>query len=493
MKKLFHAICLFALLLSTAMADEPLRIFVAASTVPALEELAVVYEAETGTKLAINGGSSSQLVRQLSEGGSADLFLSANKTWMDTAIKKQLVVADSRQALLTNRLALVVPSSDSEVSFGELNGFQKVAVADEYVPLGIYTRQALAAVNWQWLDGRLIPCQNARGTLTMVESGAVDAGVVYFSGAVSSSRIRIVGLFPETSHDPITYEIARCQNASPAATTCLKWLMKPETGAVFERYGLAVPKAPQTVSASLSPKLPIEVSAPEKAGAPRSPVWSAIWLSIKVAACATLLCLIPGIWLGWLLAKRQFPGKNAINAVVHLPLVVPPVVTGYALLWLFGKRGPLGGWLLDAFGIEIALTWKAAVLASAVVGLPFIVRLTRASAEKIDTELEEYANVAGATGFQIMRFVILPLAMPGILAGTILCFARSLGEFGATIMVAGNIPDVTRTLPLAIYASLENPDGASYTWRLAAISAVTAVSAVAFGEWLVRKRLDHSA
>ena len=227
--------------------------------------------------------------------------------------------------------------------------------------------------------------------------------------------------------------------------------------------------------------------------------WQALALSARVALCSTLLCLPAGVALGWLLARREFHGKAAIEALVQLPMVLPPVVPGFLLLWVFGRRGPLGAWLEQAFGLVLAFDWKGAVLAAAVMAFPLLVQPVRVAFRLIDVRLEHAATTLGATRWDAFLTIGLPLALPGILAGAVLCFSRGLGEFGATMAFVGNIPGETRTLPLAIYSFMQIPDGESAAMRLAWLSITVAVAALLASHVLTRRverRLgyhDHGA
>lgn len=208
-----------------------------------------------------------------------------------------------------------------------------------------------------------------------------------------------------------------------------------------------------------------------------------VLLSLRVALVALALMVGPGIACAWLLARCNFPGKTIVDTLVHLPLVLPPVVVGFLLLVLLGRRGMLGGPL----HLDIAFTWKAAAIAAAVMGFPLLVRSVRLAIEAVDTRLEQAASTLGARPWRVFTTVTLPLAMPGVLVGGLLAFARCLGEFGATITFAGNIPGLTRTLPTAIYTATQSPGGDAAAARLTVISIVLAVAAVAAGELLSRR------
>jgi molybdate transport system permease protein len=198
--------------------------------------------------------------------------------------------------------------------------------------------------------------------------------------------------------------------------------------------------------------------------------WSIIKLSMSVALLATLLCLPLSIFLAWLLARKKFWGKSIVNSLVHLPLILPPVVTGYLLLLTFGKKGFVGSFLWNLLGITIAFKWTGAALAAAIMALPLMVRAIRLSIENIDPHMEETARDLGATAFKTFTTITLPLAAPGIAVGTIITFIKALGEFGATITFVSNIPNETQTLSLAIYSFLQTPDGDAAAWRLIIMS-----------------------
>jgi len=215
--------------------------------------------------------------------------------------------------------------------------------------------------------------------------------------------------------------------------------------------------------------------------------WTAILLSLRVAAVATVVATPLGIALAWLLARRDFWGKSALDAAIHLPLVLPPVVTGYLLLLSFGRHGPIGSFLADHLGIVLAFRWTGAALACGVMSFPLLVRPIRLSIEAVDQRLEQASATLGAAPWQVFATVTLPLALPGILAGMVLGFAKAIGEFGATITFVSNIPGETQTISSAIYSLIQTPDGDSAALRLVAISIVIATSALIASEWFARR------
>jgi molybdate transport system permease protein len=213
----------------------------------------------------------------------------------------------------------------------------------------------------------------------------------------------------------------------------------------------------------------------------------AIRLSLWVSLWAVTASLIPGIVISWILARKTFPGKTLLDGIVHMPLVLPPVVTGYVLLLLMGRQGPVGHFLYDVFGISFIFNWKGASLAAGVMAFPLMVRAIRLSMESVDQDLEQAARTLGAGPFDVFFTITLPLIFPGILTGVVLAFARSLSEFGATITFVSNIPGETQTLPLALYTITQVPDGEVAALRLCVISVVISLLAIIFSEVLARR------
>lgn len=206
--------------------------------------------------------------------------------------------------------------------------------------------------------------------------------------------------------------------------------------------------------------------------------WSALRLSLLVSCWAVGLSLPFGIAWAWLLARREFPGKFILDGMLHLPLVLPPVVVGYVLLVLFGRNGSIGQWLDSIFGIRFAFDWKGAALAAAIMSFPLLVRAIRLSIENVDTGLEAATRTLGASPWRVFFTVTLPLALPGVLSGMVLAFARCLGEFGATITFVSNIPGQTQTLPLALYTYTQTPGGEAGALKLCVIAIVIAAAAL---------------
>ncbi len=216
----------------------------------------------------------------------------------------------------------------------------------------------------------------------------------------------------------------------------------------------------------------------------------ALLLSLKVSAYATLWLIPLGIFLAWLLSSKSFYGKQILDSIIHLPLVLPPVVIGYLLLISMGRRGFLGQWLYDTFGLVFSFSWKGAVLACIVVSLPLMVRSVRLSLDSIDSRLQQAARTLGASPFRVFFTITLPLILPGVITGIMLSFARSLGEFGATISFVSNIPGETQTIPLAMFNFIETPGAEAEAARLCVISIAIALTSLLFSEWLSR-RIKH--
>jgi molybdate transport system permease protein len=221
--------------------------------------------------------------------------------------------------------------------------------------------------------------------------------------------------------------------------------------------------------------------------------WMAVRLSLKVAFAAMAASLIPGIAIAFLLERGRFWGRQALDVLVHLPLVLPPVVVGWFLLIGFGRRGPIGSFLAEQFGIVFSFRWTGAALACGIMGFPLLVRAIRLSIASVDRKLEDAAGTLGARPIWVFSMVTLPLILPGIIAGMVLSFAKAMGEFGATITFVSSIPGETQTIPSAIYAYTQVPGGESGAMRLTLVSIATSIGALWLSEWLarrVRRRVD---
>ncbi|MEP9403248.1 molybdate ABC transporter permease subunit [Sphingomonas sp. VNH70] len=220
---------------------------------------------------------------------------------------------------------------------------------------------------------------------------------------------------------------------------------------------------------------------------PDAAEWGIVVLSLKIGGVAMLATLPVAYAIAWVLARGRFPGRVVLDAIVHLPLVLPPVVTGWLLLLAFAPAGPVGRVLDDWFGVSVLFRWSGAAIAAGVMALPLMVRAIRLSIEGVDTRLESVARTLGASRARVFWSITAPLSLPGVLAGMVLGFARALGEFGATITFVSNVPGETATLPLAIYSALQVPGGEGSVVRLAACSVALSLVALIASEWLVRR------
>lgn len=215
--------------------------------------------------------------------------------------------------------------------------------------------------------------------------------------------------------------------------------------------------------------------------------WTAVFLSLKVATVATVASLPFALLVAWALARWRFPGRNLLNGIVHLPLVLPPVVTGFLLLITFGRRAPVGAFLAEHFGIVFSFRWTGAALAAGIMGFPLLVRAVRLSFEAVDRKLEQAAATLGAPRLWVFVTVTLPLSLPGVIAGMVLAFAKAMGEFGATITFVSNIPGETQTLASAIYTFTQIPDGETGALRLTLVAVAISMAALLISEWLAAR------
>jgi len=215
--------------------------------------------------------------------------------------------------------------------------------------------------------------------------------------------------------------------------------------------------------------------------------WQAVLLSLKVSSLAVVCSLPLGILMAGVLVRCRFPGKSLLDSIIHLPLVLPPVVIGYLLLVVMGRRGVVGEWLYHWFGFSFSFSWHGAVLASAVVAFPLMVRAIRLALEAVDTKLELAARTLGASPWRVFFTITLPLSVPGIIVGIVLAFARSLGEFGATITFVSNIPGETRTIPLAMYTLIETPGAEGAAARLCVLAIILSLASLMISDWLAKR------
>lgn len=518
------ALCLLAMLTAPASATQDERVF----SVGAASSLGGVLQASLATWRASDGapgdfllGSSSAIARNIEQGAPIDLFLCADTRWMDHLEERALIAPGSRRVIATNRLAIVRPLGSSGSAFDpdkpttpfdirrELVGRRWATADPTHVPLGAAAQNALLALGlWADVSGELISAASAAEALGLVERGEVEWAVVYLSDALASTSLELVARIPESSAPPMDYVAALTPGADPAAAEFLAWLGSAEGQQLFMSKGFGLPNGGALDSAVVFPEGMLEglalraASAAEalsrdtkmRAAAPRdTSTRGALATSLRVSLWATLVVALPGIALGWLLARKRFPGRLILDALVHLPLVLTPVVVGYLLLLLVGRQGVLGP-ALEALDLQIAFAFPGAVLASAVIALPLVVRSVRTAVELVDPAMEDAAAVLGAGPWRRLMTVTLPLAMPGVVAGLVLGFARSLGEFGATMTLASSFPGSTRTLPLAIYGAIQQPGGEEAALRLTAFSVTLSFLALAASELFLRHlRRRHGA
>jgi len=475
-------------------------VFAAAGATDVVTRLCRAYEAEYPVDIRLNFASSSTLARQLEAGAQADVYISASKPWMDYVCQRQLTVGETRADWAHNRLVLVLPKQTTPVGqasapprdaggarlslrLAALKG--KIAIGDpDHVPAGIYAKGALEHADlYESLRDQFVACPSVRAALRLVEEGQVEAGIVYQSDAAASQRVEVVAVFPQAWHEPITFQIALLDGHQRSAAALVEFLTSAQASALLAQFGFDALERDftETTLPRGHAVLLWQLTEQER---------SALWFSLKVALVSVLLLTGPGILLGYVLARKNFVGKAVVEGLVHAPLVLPPVVTGYLLLLVLGNNGFVGRWLRAEYGIELAFTFKAAALASAIVALPLMVRSVRVAMAVADRGLEQASYTLGAGPAKTFLLVSLPLAAPGVVAGMVVAFARSLGEFGATAVFMGNI-EGQKTLPLAIYSALQTAHGEQMAWKLVLISVVVSMCAVMASELLARRAQRH--
>lgn len=466
---------------STGQAPE-LLVLAASSLTDALPRAVAGWRGPGGARVRFGFDATSRLAPQLGRGAPADLFVSADETWMDWAEEKGLVVPGSRVELLRNELVVVTPANrrnggpEAPSDTDGWRALRHLALAGENVPAGRYAREALERAGaWELVADRVIRGGSVRATLEWVAQGEVTAGVVYRTDARAEPRVRVAFAFPPGPGARVAYHAAITTDAPhpEAARALLSHLRGLEAGGVFEAAGFQRPAA-------------TEARPPRPVASPADPL-TAVRLSLIVALAAVLLGLAPAVGVGWLLARRDFAGKSVLTTAVMVPLVLPPVVTGFVLLTLLGRSSPLGAVLAD-MGLPVPFTLLGAVVAALAVGLPLYVVAVRGAFEAVDHRLEEVSWTLGRAPRATFRRITLPLALPGIAAGAVLAFARALGEFGATVVLAGNVEGDTRTIALAVYTLLEAPGGQRATWILVGASVALSAAALLGYEALSRRQ-----
>lgn len=469
--------------------EKSVTVFAAAGTMAAMNQIADQYENRTGQKVFFNYASSSTLARQMESGADFDVFISANPRWMAYVQDKTLIEAASRHDLLTDRLVLIAPAgfelTNGDSSISKLLASSKglIAVGDaSHVPCGMYAKEALNNLNcWSSIQDRIIPASSVRVAQQYVESGQCELGIVYHAGAMQSNKVKIIAVFDEALHSPIRFSVASSIN-STTGKQFTDFLYQSSAMNTFTKAGFTPCKSEILTSAqtaSIEPAFEVNT-------------WQTLLISLKVATACTVVVAAPGILLGYLLARKSFPCKSIVNAVIHLPMVIPPVVAGYLALILLGKNTFLGQWFYNVFGISIAFSWIGAVVVSGVMGFPLLIRSVKSAVEMIDSRYASAAGTLGASPLRAFITITIPLAGPGILAGLVLAFARCLGEFGATAMFAGNIPNKTQTLSLAIFNFTQIPGAESVVLKLVGLSVLLSFAAIIGSEFL-NQRMKHLA
>lgn len=466
---------------------EALTVLAAASLGDVLPAVAMAWEEAGGAAIRFSFDATSRLAPQILRGAPADVFISADADWMRWLSERGGVDSASIVPVVSNRLAFVVPMGHPSPpsGAGDLRdaGLRRIALAGEDVPAGRYARTALEIAGaWSDVEGRIVRGGSVRGALEWVARGEADGGVVYRTDAMAESRVVVAFVFPEQGYPAVVYPGAvTTRTRRPVeARAFLDFLGGPDARATFTRAGFGVTPVQTVPSAQVSPS-------------PLDP-WAAVRLSLLVALGAVLLGLVPAVGAGWILARRNFPGKALVSTLFMVPLVIPPVVTGFLLLSVLGRQSAIGG-VLDILGLPVPFTVLGAVIAAVVVGFPLYVMAIRSAFDTVDRRYEELSWTLGVPRAPTFRRISLPLALPGIAAGAVLAFARALGEFGATVVLAGNLEGETRTIALAVYSLLESPSGQSATWTLVVASVTLGLVALlgfeALSRWQRRRLEDH--
>jgi len=472
--------------------DSALLVLAAASLSDVLPRVARLWTDAGGIPVRFSFDASSRLAPQTLQGIPADLFFSADQRWMDWVAERGALREDTRVDLLGNEIVVVIPR-DGEMNLlgpDDLVGpsIRHIAMAGENVPAGRYGLAALEATGvWGRVADRVVRGGNVRGALEWVALGEVDAGVVYRTDARAEDRVRVAFAFSPETHPLITYPVAVLVQAPlpGPAMAFLEFCQSEDATRVFQEAGF---RSLHQGSTGLAEGLGLSEATqlPGESGSPLLPnPWSAIRLSFLVALAATLAGFVPAVWLGWILARKDFFGKSVVATVVLVPLVLPPVVTGFILLSILGTQSPVGAWL-TALGLPIPFTLLGATLAALTVGMPLYVVSVRNAFQSVDPSYEEVAWTLGRRPWPTFVRITFPLALPGIAAGAVLAFARALGEFGATVVLAGNVEGSTRTIALAVYTLLESPRGREAIWVLVGASVILSLVALLGFEALSR-------
>ena len=465
---------------------EALVVLAPSSLQDVLPAVARAWRSVGGVPIRFSFDATSRLAPQILRGAPADVFISADHVWMRWLEERGGVEGASIRPVATNQLVFVVPrgASDPPRDPGSIAraDLARIALAGENVPAGRYARAALESVGaWSSVEPRVIRGGSVRGTLEWVARAEADGGIVYRTDALAEDRVSLAFAFEGEDYPAPTYAGAVTAGSEhrESAAAFLDFMGGAEAVAVLSASGFG----PASEGAEMTQVAPSALDP-----------WSAVRLSLIVAFSAVLLGLVPAVAMGWVLARRDFLGKSFVSMIVMAPLVVPPVVTGFLLLSVLGRESALGG-LLAAMGLPIPFTLLGATLAALVVGFPLYVMAIRAVFDTVDRRFEEVSLTLGVPKAPTFRRISLPLALPGIAAGAVLAFARALGEFGATVVLAGNMEGETRTIALAVYSLLESPSGQGATWILVIASVMLSLGALLgferLSRWQRRRMEDH--
>jgi molybdate transport system substrate-binding protein len=453
------------LIFATPCRSDTITVSAAISLKESLEQIALGYESQSGNHVVFNFDASGKLAAQIRQGAPVDLFISADNQQMDLLIAAKMVDPSARRLVVQNTLVLIAPADAKNPphSFGELaeNRGEKVAIGEpKTVPAGRYAMQTLKALKLdQTLAPRLVFGESVRAVLTYVERGEVYAGIVYGTDArQAGDKVRVVATAPASTHQPIEYPGAVISGAAhaDAAKSFLDYLSTEPARRIFQDHGFSIPAT--TIEFA---KSPLTLSPAEK-----PPLLPPLLFSLLISITAVLLVALVGISSSSFTASHRFRGKSIIEAILILPLVLPPTVVGYFLIVLFGAHGIIPGY-------SIVFRPVGGVLAAAVVSFPLLYLPSKAAFRAVDPDLQATARLMGANTLQVFWHISLPLALPGILSGLLLAFARAIGEFGATTLVLGNSQN-HQTLPMFIYnltitGDLRNAAGAVWTLSLIAL------------------------
>lgn len=417
---------------------EVLRVFTAASTREVIEACAAGYEAQVpGIHVQVHSAGSSTLRRQIEDGAPWQVFISAAAA--DAEELWQRGLSDAPTRIAGNRLVVCAPADEPPLAdLDALAGVSRLVLANPAsAPVGAYAQEALLHAGlWPKLASNVVWAEHARHVVAIVAAGGAQAGIAFATDVANVRGVQSCFVVADSLHASIGYwAVAARGSTEGQARHFITQVASSDS--LWRARGFDAAPTPPAVAVLRSTQDGL----------------GPLWLSLRVATVATLVAALLGLGVAARLARRRGAGVELAAAFVDLPLVLPPTVVGVALLYLVGPRSPLGR-ALESIGVQVAFSWGAAVLASSVMALPLMVRAARAALESVPLRYAQAAATLGASPRRVFWTVELPLARHGVLAGVLLTFFRCLGEFGATLIVAGNIPGVSRTLPLAIYTAV---------------------------------------